>query len=70
MSNEEREKLAFAQPQTVSCWGSVICTFNLKQTFPQIAAASRIAGVTPSAILRLMRVIKQGNVKIKEAVRK
>lgn len=40
LSNEERQKLALIQPQT-------------------IAAASRIQGVTPSSILRIMKYVKK-----------
>jgi tRNA U34 5-carboxymethylaminomethyl modifying enzyme MnmG/GidA len=40
---------------------------NSKQTFPQIAAASRISGVTPTAILRLLRVLKQENIGTEKA---
>ncbi|CAB3371784.1 Hypothetical predicted protein [Cloeon dipterum] len=50
LSMEEREKLAFSQPQT-------------------IAAASRIPGVTPSAVLRLMVYVKQKGHKAPVAAR-
>lgn len=42
LSNEERQKLALIQPQT-------------------IAAASRIQGVTPSSILRIMKYVKKSD---------
>ncbi|XP_062134123.1 protein MTO1 homolog, mitochondrial [Drosophila sulfurigaster albostrigata] len=43
LSNEERQKLALIQPQT-------------------IAAASRIQGVTPSTILRILKYVKKAEV--------
>lgn len=58
LSNEEREKLILIQPQTVSKVDSYEVILYTKIKF-QIAAASRIQGVTPSTIVRLLRFVKQ-----------
>lgn len=60
MSLEEREKLAAVQPSTVSNGGSrgaFVCEKGFSEL--QIAAASRIPGVSPSSVFRLLRYVKQ-----------
>lgn len=63
LSKEEREKLAIAQPQTVSL---ILISLNSQYLFLyifsqyfQIAAASRIQGITPTAVLQILHYVKR-----------
>lgn len=63
LSKEEREKLAIVQPQTVSL---ILISLNSQYLFLyifsqyfQIAAASRIQGITPTAVLQILHYVKR-----------
>lgn len=60
LSMEEREKLIAVQPQTVISLYFVFCLWCYGFCL-QIAAASRIPGVTPSSVYRLLRFVKHRN---------
>lgn len=62
ISKEEIEKLSYIRPQTVINYILSYSILPLTHSFYfQIGAASRIPGIKPSSILRLLHYIKSQN---------